>query len=108
MFIRMAHLFYKPECRDNAARLFEEGVLPILGRQNGAVAAQLVGDPSGNERIAITVWEDEKTYREFLFSEDMKTITEMFAEMYIDDRVPFGYDFPVIKERIFKSLAPTP
>lgn len=108
MFVRMAHWFCKPECWDEAARLFEEGALPILARQAGAVAAQLVGEPGGNERIAVTVWEDEATYKDFLVSRDMQTITEMFAHMYVDGKPPFGFDFPVVRERIFRPLAPTP
>jgi len=107
MFIRLAHWACRPECWDQAAELFETGALPILARQKGAVAAQLVGKTGGNERIAVTIWDDKESYQVFLESEAMKTITEMFASMYVDDQLPVGIDYPVIREQIFKPLEPT-
>ena len=97
MLVRMARWECRPEVREAAAELFENGALPILSRQPGARGAMLLAEPGGTGRIAFTVWEDEASYRQFVASEDMREITEMFAPMYVDGALPVGSEFDVVR-----------
>ena len=97
MLVRIARWECRPEAREEAANLFEHGALPILARQRGARGAMLLAEPDGNRRIAFTVWEDEESYREFVESDAMREITEMFAPMYAHDLRPIGTDFEVVR-----------
>ena len=98
MLVRMASWECRPDAREAAADLFENGALPILARQPGARGAMLLADPDGGtRRIAFTVWEDEASYRRFVESDAMREITEMFAPMYVDGARPVGSEFEVLR-----------
>ena len=97
MLVRMARWECRPEVREEAAALFENGALPILSRQPGARGAMLLAEPGGTRRIAFTVWDDEASYRRFVESEAMREITEMFAPMYVDGALPAGSEFEVVR-----------
>ena len=97
MLVRMARWECRPEVREEAAALFENGALPILARQPGARGAMLLAEPDGTRRIAFTVWEDEASYRRFVASDAMREITEMFAPMYADGGRPVGAEYDVVR-----------
>lgn len=97
MLVRMARWECRPEFREDAAALFENGALPILSRQPGARGAMLLADPGGTGRIAFTVWDDEASYRRFVESDAMREITGMFARMYVDGALPVGSEFDVVR-----------
>ena len=101
MLVRMARWECRPEVREEAAALFENGALPILARQPGARSAMLLAEPGSTRRIALTVWEDETSYRRFVESEAMREITEMFAPMYVDGALPVGSEFEVVRSGDF-------
>jgi len=93
----MARWECRPEVRTEAAELFENGALPILARQPGARCAMLLAEPDGTRRIAFTVWDDEESYRQFVESDAMREITEMFSPMYVDGALPVGSEFEVVR-----------
>ena len=95
MFVRMAHWNCKPECWDEAARLFESAAVPMMQEEPGFVHAMLLGPPGDNARIAFTVWTDETVYREFANSEAMREITKIFGHMYGDDALPSPVEYKV-------------
>lgn len=97
MLVRMARWECRPEVREEAAALFENGALPILERQPGARGAMLLAEPDGTRRIAFTVWEDETSYRRFVESDAMREITEMFAPMYVEGGRPVGAEYEVVR-----------
>ena len=97
MLVRMARWECRPEVREEAAALFENGALPILSRQPGARAAMLLAEPDGTRRIAFTVWDDEASYRRFVESDAMREITEMFAPMYAGGALPVGSELEVVR-----------
>ena len=101
MLVRMARWECRPEAREDAAALFENGALPILARQPGAVSAMLLAEPGGTRRIAFTVWEDEASYRRFVESDAMREITAMFAPMYVDGARPVGSELEVVRRGDF-------
>ena len=93
----MARWECRPEAREQAADLFENGALPILARQPGARGAMLLAEPDGTRRIAFTIWDDEVSYRRFVESDAMREITEMFAPMYAGGARPVGSEFEVVR-----------
>ena len=97
MLVRMARWECRPEVREEAAVLFENGALPILQRQPGARGAMLLAEPDGTRRIAFTVWDDESSYRRFVESDAMREITDMFAPMYVDGALPVGSEYDVVR-----------
>lgn len=97
MLVRMARWECRPEVREEAAVLFENGALPILARQPGSRGAMLLAEPGSNRRIAFTVWDDESSYRRFVESDAMREITEMFAPMYVDGALPVGSEYDVVR-----------
>lgn len=97
MLVRMARWECRPDTREAAAELFENGALPILARQPGSRGAMLLAEPDSGRRIAFTVWEDETSYRRFVASDAMREITEMFAPMYVDGALPVGSEFEVVR-----------
>ena len=101
MLVRMARWECRQEAREQAAELFENGALPILARQPGARGAMLLAEPDTTRRIAFTVWDDEASYRQFVESDAMREITEMFAPMYVDGALPVGSEFQVVRRGDF-------
>ena len=101
MLVRMARWECRPEAREQAAELFENGALPILAEQPGARGAMLLAEPDTNRRIAFTIWDDEASYRQFVESDAMREITEMFAPMYVDGALPVGSAFEVVRRGDF-------
>ena len=97
MLVRMARWECRPEVREEAAALFENGALPILARQPGSRGAMLLAEPGSTRRIAFTVWDDEASYRRFVESDAMREITEMFAPMYVDGALPVGAEYDVVR-----------
>ena len=97
MLVRMARWECRPEAREAAAALFENGALPILERQPGAWSAMLLAEPDGTRRIAFTVWDDEASYRRFVESDAMREITERSAPMYADGGRPVGAEYEVVR-----------
>ena len=97
MLVRMARWECRPEAREEAAALFENGALPILARQPGSRGAMLLAEPGTTRRIAFTVWDDEASYRRFVESDAMREITEMFAPMYVDGALPVGSEYDVVR-----------
>ena len=97
MLVRMARWECRPELREEAAALFENGALPILARQPGSRGAMLLAEPGSTRRIAFTVWDDEASYRRFVESDAMREITEMFAPMYVDGALPVGLEYEVVR-----------
>ena len=95
MLVRMPKWECRPEVREEAAALFENGALPILARQPGARGAMLLAEPDGTRRIAFTVRDDEASYRRFVESDAMRDITEMFAPMYVDGALSVGAELDV-------------
>ncbi len=108
MLVRMARWECRPEARERAADLFENGALPILSRQPGARGAMLLAEPDSGRRIAFTVWDDETSYRQFVASDAMREITEMFAPMYVDGALPVGSEFEVVRHGDFSRPDPGP
>ena len=101
MLVRIARWKCRPEAREKAAELFENGALPILAQQPGARGAMLLAEPNGTGRIAFTVWDDEASYRRFVESDAMREITEMFAPMYAGGALPVGSEFEVVRWSAF-------
>ena len=106
MLVRMARWECRPEVREQAAELFEDGALPILARQPGARGAMLLAEPGTSGRIAFTLWDDETSYRQFVESDAMREITDMFAPMYVDGALPVGAEFEVVRRGEFPSPDP--
>ena len=106
MLVRMARWECRPEVREQAAELFENGALPILARQPGARGAMLLAEPGTGGRIAFTLWDDEASYRQFVGSDAMRRITEMFAPMYVDGALPVGAEFEVVRRGEFTPPDP--
>ena len=98
MIIRMAKWHCRTEFAADAETLFSEGAIPILSRQTGFIRAQLLGVKHETLRIALTVWENEMYYQDFVSSEDMQIITEMFQPMYVDNALPVGSQFHVLRD----------
>ncbi|MGI9331562.1 MAG: antibiotic biosynthesis monooxygenase [Gammaproteobacteria bacterium] len=103
MLARMAHWNCRPDCQDAAAALFERKALPILAGQAGALGAMLLAQPGTTERIALTLWADEASYRRFVESAAMREITEAFAPMYVDGALPVGSEFEVVRRGEFAN-----
>ena len=101
MFVRMAHWQCKAELREEAEALFDSGALPILARQPGIVAAQLLGEPDTGDRVALTLWESRAAHDAFCASGDLEEITRMFAPMYVEGARPRADLFPVLRGRRF-------
>ncbi len=108
MLVRMARWECRPEVREQAAELFENAALPILARQPGARGAMLLAEPNSGRRIAFTVWDDEESYRQFVESDAMREITEMFAPMYVDGALPVGAEFEVVRWGEFSPTDASP
>ena len=108
MLVRMARWECRPEVREEAAALFENGALPILARQPGSRGAMLLAEPGSTRRIAFTVWDDEASYRRFVESEAMREITEMFAPMYVDGALPVGSEYDVVRWGDFSRAEKAP
>ena len=98
MIIRMAKWHCRTELSADAETLFSEGAIPILSRQAGFIRAQLLGVKDETLRIALTVWGNEKYYQDFVSSEDMQIITEMFQPMYVDGALPIGTQYHVLRD----------
>ena len=94
MYIRMSHWKCKPECREDAARLFESDAVPMMRAHHGFVQALLLARPGQSERIAFTVWADHTAYEDFAHSDDLARIIRMFKHMYLPD----GHPDPVVYE----------
>lgn len=108
MLVRMARWECRPEVREEAAALFENGALPILARQPGSRGAMLLAEPGSTRRIAFTVWDDEASYRRFVESDAMHEITEMFAPMYVDGALPVGSEYDVVRWGDFSRAEEAP
>lgn len=108
MLVRMARWECRPEVREEAAALFENGALPILARQPGSRGAMLLAEPGSSRRIAFTVWDDEASYRRFVASDAMREITEMFAPMYVDGALPVGSEYDVVRWGDFSRAEAAP
>ncbi len=98
MIIRMAQWRCQAALAQEAENLFSDGAIPILSRQPGFIHCQLLGIDNETKRIALTAWEDEHSYANFVASDDMQTITEMFRPMYVDGELPVGTQYRVLKE----------
>ena len=108
MLVRIARWECRPEAREQAAELFENGALPILARQPGARGAMLLAEPDSSRRIAFTIWDDEASYRQFVESDALREITEMFAPMYANGAPPLASEFEVLRCGEFSRLDARP
>ena len=88
MYARLSYWSCDPVYRNADAELFENTAVPIMRGHRGFVRAMLLSEEAGEGRIAFTVWEDRKAYREFVESPDLEKITAMFAHMYVDGKRP--------------------
>ena len=88
MYARVSHWSCDPEHWGADVDLFENGAVPIMRGHRGFVRAMLLGEENAEGRIAFTVWEDPRAYREFVESPDLERITAMFAHMYVDGKRP--------------------
>ena len=88
MYARLAYWSCDPDYRNADAELFENSAVPIMRGHRGFVRAMLLSEEEGAGRIAFTLWEDRSSYREFVESPDLETITAMFAHMYVDGKRP--------------------
>jgi heme-degrading monooxygenase HmoA len=60
MFARVIRIKTKIERIDEAAKLFEESVIPLLKNQKGYKGAYFLTDHKIGVSIAITLWENEE------------------------------------------------
>jgi heme-degrading monooxygenase HmoA len=60
MFARVIRIKTKIERIDEAAKLFEESVVPLLKNQKGYKGAYFLTDRKTGVSIAITLWENEE------------------------------------------------
>jgi len=60
MFARLLRIKTKIERIDEAAKLFEESVIPLLKNQKGYKGAYFLTDHKTGVSIAITLWENEE------------------------------------------------
>ena len=98
MIIRMAEWHCHAELAEDAETLFSTGAVPILLRQPGFIYCQLLGIDNETIRIALTAWENDSSYANFVASDDMGTITDMFRPMYVNGKLPVGTQYRVLRE----------
>ncbi len=60
MFARLLRITTKIERIDEAAKLFEESVIPLLKNQKGYKGAYFMTDRKTGVSVAITLWENEE------------------------------------------------
>ena len=60
MFARLLRIKIKIERIDEAAKLFEESVIPLLKNQKGYKGAYFLTDRKTGVSVAITLWENEE------------------------------------------------
>ena len=60
MFARLLRIKTKIERIDEAAKLFEESVIPLLKNQKGYKGAYFLTDRKTGVSVAITLWENEE------------------------------------------------
>ena len=98
MIIRMARWHCQAALAQEAEDLFSSGAIPLLLRQPGFIYCQLLGIDNETKRIALTAWVDESSYANFVASDDMQSITEMFRPMYVEGELPVGTQYRVLRE----------
>ena len=96
----MAKWHCQKQLTDEAENLFSSSAIPLLIRQPGFIRAQLLGIDKETTRIALTTWENEHFYNAFVSSEDMRTITDMFRPMYVDDDLPVGTQYRILRDSL--------
>lgn len=60
MYARTIHAAVVPGRADEAVRIYEEQVLPLLQQQPGYVRSTMLIDRDKNEAMTITIWESEQ------------------------------------------------
>ncbi len=87
MYARILRSHFKPEKVDEAARMFEESVLPLCRQQPGFRGAFFMKDAGSGDSVVITLWEDQDA---MLASERSRFFQEQVAKF-----VPFYREAPI-------------
>ena len=103
MIARLAYWNCKEEFWGRDIELFESGALPIMRSHEGFLEAKLLGQVGETSRIALTFWSDGEAYSRFVESDDLRRITEMFAEMYCEGGTPAAREFEVRAQGVSES-----
>ncbi|MGB7294818.1 MAG: antibiotic biosynthesis monooxygenase [Candidatus Aminicenantales bacterium] len=89
MFARVLRSRMKIDKMDDAARTFEEDVIPLCRKQRGFEGGYFMGDPKTGESITITFWESREA---MIATEQSRFFQEQVAKF-----IPF-YTKPPVRE----------
>ena len=87
MFARVLRSHLKLDKVDDAARMFEENVLPLCRKQPGFRGAFFMKDAGTGDSVVITLWEDRDAM--------MASETNRFFQEQVAKFVPFYREAPV-------------
>lgn len=104
MIIRMSRWQVTVPGADEAVRRWDEELLPTTyASVPGLLAAYFLGRQGSQERVAMTLWQDQESYRKAQEAGLLADISTDFAHLFQDGAFPVPADYDVLAARTYQE-----